>query len=212
MSPTDDLFSTGAPGGIRNTGFAAGWIAERVHDARPSPNGQSWVPAQITAGDTVCAANQLFHNQAQDVNAILESHTDRTASLYDVRSPLVWASRISVPVFLVGGLHDECRTFPMAAGVSEPLPHRRVEMRAAINRDDACVVDHLDDDGDIPRRLKNLVVVVVDPRHHRAGDAPRDAAVVQGEVLHLLPRTQAERALVIRPAACHGRWRQQISR
>ena len=107
MSPTDDLFSTGAPGGIRNTGFAAGWIAERVHDARPSPNGQSWVPAQITAGDTVCAANQLFHNQAQDVNAILESHTDRTASLYDVRSPLVWASRISVPVFLVGGLHDE---------------------------------------------------------------------------------------------------------
>ena len=107
MSPTDDLFSTGAPGGIRNTGFAAGWIAERVHDARPSPNGQSWVPAEIAAGDSVCAANQLFHAQAQDVNGILEAHDDRTASLYDVRSPLVWASKITVPVFLVGNLHDE---------------------------------------------------------------------------------------------------------
>lgn len=107
MSPTDDLFSTGAPGGIRNTGFAAGWIAERVHDARPSPNGQSWVPAQIAAGDTVCADNQLFHGQAQDVNAILASNDDRTASLYDVRSPKVWATKITVPVFLVGNLHDE---------------------------------------------------------------------------------------------------------
>lgn len=107
MSPTDDLFSTGAPGGIRNTGFAAGWIAERVHDARPSPNGQSWVPAEIAAGDTVCSDNQLFHAQAQEVNGILEAHDDRTASLYDVRSPSVWASKITVPVFLVGNLQDE---------------------------------------------------------------------------------------------------------
>ena len=107
MSPTDDLYSTGAPGGIRNTGFAAGWIAERVHDARPSPDGQSWVPAEIAAGDSVCAANQLFHAQAQDVNSILEAHEDRTASLYDVRSPLAWASKVTVPVFLVGNLHDE---------------------------------------------------------------------------------------------------------
>lgn len=107
MSPTDDLFSTGAPGGIRNTGFAAGWIAERVHDAQPSPNGQSWVPAEIAAGDSVCADNQLFHAQAQDVDGILAAHDERTASLYDVRSPLVWASKITVPVFLVGNLHDE---------------------------------------------------------------------------------------------------------
>ncbi|MEI8147747.1 MAG: CocE/NonD family hydrolase [Actinomycetes bacterium] len=107
MSPTNDLFATGSPGGIRNTGFAAGWIADRVKDAKAAPLGQSWTQAQIDTGDTVCAGNQTFHEQAQDVNAILAAHDDRTPSLYDVRSPQKWASSIKVPVFLTGGLHDE---------------------------------------------------------------------------------------------------------
>ena len=34
MSPTDDLFSTGYPGGIYNDGFAASWIAARIDDAK----------------------------------------------------------------------------------------------------------------------------------------------------------------------------------
>ena len=34
LSPTDDLYSTGYPGGIYNDGFAASWVAERVSDAR----------------------------------------------------------------------------------------------------------------------------------------------------------------------------------
>jgi len=33
MSPTDDLFSTGYPGGIYNDGFAASWISSRIDDA-----------------------------------------------------------------------------------------------------------------------------------------------------------------------------------
>ena len=107
MSPTNDLFATGSPGGIRNTGFAAGWIADRVNDAKPAPLGQSWTQAQIDTGDTVCADNQKFHGQAQDVNQILAAHDDRTPSLYDVRSPQKWASSIKVPVFLTGGLQDE---------------------------------------------------------------------------------------------------------
>ena len=36
MSPTDDLFSTGYPGGIYNDGFAASWIHQRIDDARPA--------------------------------------------------------------------------------------------------------------------------------------------------------------------------------
>ena len=36
MSPTDDLFSTGYPGGIYNDGFAASWIAQRIDDAKPA--------------------------------------------------------------------------------------------------------------------------------------------------------------------------------
>ena len=107
MSPTNDLFATGSPGGIRNTGFAAGWIADRVNDAKPAPLGQSWTQAQINTGDTVCSDNQKFHGQAQDVNQILALHDDRTPSLYDVRSPQKWAASIKVPVFLAGGLQDE---------------------------------------------------------------------------------------------------------
>ncbi len=36
MSPTDDLFSTGYPGGIYNDGFAASWIGARIDDAMPA--------------------------------------------------------------------------------------------------------------------------------------------------------------------------------
>jgi uncharacterized protein len=107
MSPTNDLFATGAPGGVRNTGFATGWIADRMSDSKAAPRGQSWTQAQIDTGDTVCAGNQMFHEQAQDFNAILTAHDDRTPSLYDVRSPQKWASSIKVPVFLTGGLQDE---------------------------------------------------------------------------------------------------------
>ena len=43
LSPTDDLYSTGYPGGIYNDGFAASWVAQRVSDARPAPGGgQPW--------------------------------------------------------------------------------------------------------------------------------------------------------------------------
>ena len=34
LSPTDDLFSTGYPGGIYNDGFAKSWIAQRISDAK----------------------------------------------------------------------------------------------------------------------------------------------------------------------------------
>ena len=109
MSPTDDLYSTGSPGGITNTGFAAGWIAERVHDALPASatGGQRWAWAEIQAGDATCAANQLFHSQAQDVEGILGNSPNRIPALYNPRSPLQWASKIKVPVFLVGALQDE---------------------------------------------------------------------------------------------------------
>ena len=39
LSPTDDLYSTGYPGGIYNDGFAASWVAQRVSDAQAAPQG-----------------------------------------------------------------------------------------------------------------------------------------------------------------------------
>ena len=108
LSPTDDLFSTGYPGGIYNDGFAKSWIAQRIVDAEPAPQGgQPWATAEIAAGDKTCLANQRLHLQAQSLESLVGPGLARTPSLFDPRSPEVWASHIKVPVFLVGALEDE---------------------------------------------------------------------------------------------------------
>ena len=108
LSPTDDLYSTGYPGGMYNDGFAASWVAQRVADAQPAPGGgQPWAAAEIAAGDTTCLANQRLHAQAQSLASLVSPDLARTPALFDQRSPRVWASHITVPVFLVGALEDE---------------------------------------------------------------------------------------------------------
>ena len=108
LSATDDLFSTGYPGGIYNNGFAKSWIAERIHDAQAAPHGgQPWAAAEIDAGDTTCLANQRLHLEAQKLAALVGPGLARDPALFDRRSPAVWASHITVPVFLVGALQDE---------------------------------------------------------------------------------------------------------
>jgi predicted acyl esterase len=95
MSPTDDLFSTGYPGGIYNDGFAASWIAARIDDAQgaasyrngqliqrsPTPIanvGQPWTYYEIDAelassGGTSspCLANQALHNQSESLASLV---------------------------------------------------------------------------------------------------------------------------------------------
>ena len=56
-------------------------------------------------------------------------------------------------------------------------------MRAAVERDDADVVNQLVADGDEARCLHDLVRVAEDVRHHRAGHAACDAALPQIEVV-----------------------------
>ncbi len=52
MSLTDDLYSTGFPGGLFNTGFAASWLEQRIQDAEPAPQGgQEWAKVEIADGD-----------------------------------------------------------------------------------------------------------------------------------------------------------------
>jgi hypothetical protein len=91
MSPTDDLFSTGYPGGIFNDGFAADWINSRIHDAEAAAVysdgnlvassrtpllgvGQPWTYYEIDAelaasggASSTCLANQALHNQSEDL-------------------------------------------------------------------------------------------------------------------------------------------------
>ena len=95
MSPTDDLFSTGYPGGIYNNGFAAGWIAQRIDDATAaatlsggslvplsatpvSGTGQSWTYYEMAAelaasggSSSACLANQALHNQSESLSSLV---------------------------------------------------------------------------------------------------------------------------------------------
>ncbi len=95
MSPTDDLFSTGYPGGIYNDGFAASWISDRIHDAMaaaqysngrltpvattPATNvGQPWtyyeIDAEVASSDgtaSTCLANQALHNEAEGLESLV---------------------------------------------------------------------------------------------------------------------------------------------
>ncbi|HEX3332885.1 MAG TPA: CocE/NonD family hydrolase [Acidimicrobiales bacterium] len=95
MSPTDDLFSTGYPGGIYNDGFAAEWISQRIDDAKaaaqygagkvvqssstPVTNvGQPWtyyeIDAELAASggtSSACLVNQALHDQSQDLAGLV---------------------------------------------------------------------------------------------------------------------------------------------
>ncbi len=109
MSVTDDLYDgIGSPGGIFNTGFAQGWLTEREHDSAPAPEGgQKWAGVLIGQGDTHCKDNQRLHGQTRDGLEILSNEEFRPPALYANRTPSVWASKINVPTFLVGGMEDE---------------------------------------------------------------------------------------------------------
>lgn len=108
MSLTNDLYATGFPGGIYNTGFAGSWLAARVTDAEAAPaGGDAWAKAEIAAGDATCLANQALHPETQDIASLLARASHRDPSIYDPRSPSTWAKRVDVPVFLSGAFQDE---------------------------------------------------------------------------------------------------------
>lgn len=108
MSITNDLYATGYPGGMLNSGFAAGWLNARIQDAKPAPQGgQAYAKALIADGDHQCLANQALHLQTLDVKALLGEAQHRDPTLYDIRSPSTWAKKINVPTFLSGALQDE---------------------------------------------------------------------------------------------------------
>ncbi len=95
MSPTDDLFSTGYPGGIYNNGFASSWISSRIDDAMPAATysngalvqasttpisgvGQPWTYYEIDAelaatngASSTCLQNQALHQQSQDLASLV---------------------------------------------------------------------------------------------------------------------------------------------
>ncbi|HEY5096907.1 MAG TPA: CocE/NonD family hydrolase [Acidimicrobiales bacterium] len=108
MSLTDDLYSTGFPGGMFNSGFAGSWLAQRQADAEPAPaGGQEYAKVLIQQGDTQCLANQALHGQTLNIQTLLSQASHYLPSLYRQRSPSTWAKRVDVPVFVSGAFQDE---------------------------------------------------------------------------------------------------------
>jgi uncharacterized protein len=108
MSLTDDLYSTGFPGGMFNSGFAGSWLAQRQSDAEVAPaGGQEYARVLIQEGDTQCLADQALHGQTQNIQTLLSQASHYVPSLYDQRAPSTWARRAEVPVFVSGAFQDE---------------------------------------------------------------------------------------------------------
>jgi len=148
LSPTDDLFSTGYPGGMYNEGFAAEWISQRIDDAKPAATyaggqlvplsttpvanvAQPWTYYEIDAeGGTssTCLANQALHEQSEDLSSLVGPQMvapgtgpGRDPSLFTPRSMTWWAPKITVPVFISGALEDD-QTGPQWPALLDALP------------------------------------------------------------------------------------------
>jgi uncharacterized protein len=123
LSVTNDLYTTGYPGGMFNSGFAGSWIKQRVTSAKPAPGGgETYAKALISRGTTRCLKNQDLHLQTQNVEQLLQASSHRTPNLYDPRTPTAWAGHIDVPVYLAGALQDE-QTGPQWPAVIPALRH-----------------------------------------------------------------------------------------
>ncbi len=106
LSVLDDSYrSTLYPGGILNTGFAVEWTADRMSQAKPY--GQDWTRTRADEGDDVCAANQALRLQNPDLVAEIDANPFYASPLGDSLSPVAFADRITVPVFLAGAWQDE---------------------------------------------------------------------------------------------------------
>ena len=120
---TNDLYTTGFPGGIFNDGFAASWIAERVATPKPAPTGgEKYAKALIKQGTQQCLANQNLRRQTQNVETLLEGeqlpHPRSTTSARPKPGP----STINVPVYIAGALEDE-QTGPQWPAIISALSH-----------------------------------------------------------------------------------------
>jgi len=108
LSPTNNLYDTGFPGGIYNNGFAAQWIQQRIIDAEAAPQGgQEWAKQMIALGDKTCLNNQVLHPDTLNIKKIMVQAIHYIPSLFNPRNPSLNAEKINVPVFLASSFQDE---------------------------------------------------------------------------------------------------------
>jgi predicted acyl esterase len=109
LSVLDATATTLYPGGVLNTGFAVAWAQERQEQAQPAgpDSGQPWAYQQIQSGDTTCAANQVLHGEAADLNSKIAANSHYDAAVADALDPVTFVNRIKVPVFMACQWEDE---------------------------------------------------------------------------------------------------------
>ncbi|HTT86960.1 MAG TPA: CocE/NonD family hydrolase, partial [Acidimicrobiales bacterium] len=109
LSTIDATASTLYPGGILNTGFAVAWADQRQQEAEPAgpDSGQPYAYHQIQEGDTTCAANQVLHDEAADLNAKIAANSHYVPTVADALDPITFVHKITVPTFLACQWEDE---------------------------------------------------------------------------------------------------------
>ncbi len=105
LSVIGNTATTLLPGGMLNDGFALSWVINVLDKAEPY--GQGWEQAQVDAGDTVCAENQLLHGQKVDNVEQARNTPYYDPEVTDPLNPTLFVDRIDVPVFIAGAYQDE---------------------------------------------------------------------------------------------------------
>src|SRR5256886_8963948 len=80
----------------------------------------------------------------------------------------------------------------MARGVAPPFVEVLSKMRAGVQRNNPCAVDHLGRNDDVSRALENLKIIVVDGGKVGRRVGANNAAHGQGKILNPLGQTRIE--------------------
>jgi hypothetical protein len=109
MSVIDSVYDAVLyPGGIYNDGFADAWAGQVGDNAQPL--GQGWEQGVVDEGGPIgeqCEANQDLRSQNPDLNEQARAYPFYDPELADPLTPVTFADRIEVPVFLTGAWQDE---------------------------------------------------------------------------------------------------------
>ncbi len=101
------LWDVGWPGGVRNIGFAEGWLAGRQANARPAPGPGALAYANaLVASDPYCRRNQELRLQTRDAVGLFREESTK-GTIYDRRDFVTSMSRIDVPVLGALQYQDE---------------------------------------------------------------------------------------------------------
>ena len=134
---------------------------------------------RIVDRDLVVHRTGTESREALDDATLLAGAIDSHVSLVDVGE--------------IDRLNDERIAFPVAARVAQPLFDAGPDVRTPVHRNDPRVVNHLDENHDVAGHLQDLIVMVVEARHHRARQTTRDAPLVGTAIPPRVSRAGAPR-------------------